>query len=523
MMIASTTYNEGINKYEVKSYSILPFNPFNPLTDTVIFPIYYRLYPFVYNGTLTYKTQVPCYGINTIPSRILNAANYGVTGDSTDQTIHIQNALDTLSKLGGGTLYIPKGIYILSPGSNSYCISVPANVIIEGDSTGITLFRRVSNDVNFSNLFEIENGGNVVFKNFTTDGNSANQNASYEHQHNFYIQNSSCIRFYGISCENTIGDGIIFYSNSKNAIVENCSFSNIKRVGVNVSYLNWGNIYNCSFFNVENGVKIEKDFPDPNHPSRDIMVSDCNFNGSYLDSSHMYSGITIDGWQGDMVHNFTIKNNTFSNLAWGVYGLIYVDSIFISNNTGDSIISMCHGNQYVDSLAFTSGYMLVNNNTTTNGMGNIDTSTAPYVVFFFQNAIFMNNSFTENPESPYSMIGILTGNKNVQFQNDSIIVSGLSYGFLLSKCINLTFSNNYIKSNTSKNIFSLYPDTTIKFNNIYVEGNTFTGKFGYAVGAGQAIIPANGENVLHYYNNILGGTYVGDTTGIPSFFLSYEN
>lgn len=486
--------------------------------DQVFFPTINKILPKVVNGKIVLIHRLTCGGIDNIPNRTLNVANFGAKGDSTDQTQYIQNALDTLDSLGGGTLYIPKGVYLLLPHGRSYCVSIPSNVVIEGDSTGTALFRRSNNDINFSNLFQIENSSNVIFKNITIDGNRQYQDSTFEHQNNIFVEYSSCLLFSNVTLENSVGDCLYFYYGSENAIVENCNIYNTKRSGINISNLASGQIFKCNFSNVYNGIKVEKDSPMPNYPSRDITISYCNFRSDSY-SLGMY-GVVVSGLNGDLAKNFTIEKNTFDNIGYGVIGLFYVDSIFVINNMADSVYCLLTNYSYNSGLGVINGYLLSDGNVTNNGMGR-DTSiyANAYGIFYFKNAVFINDSFSQNSSNPYLKLGYIRDNENVTLTNNYISGTGSATGFSITNTSNFTFKYNTMLLNSTGNALELVLDSTEKYNSIDIENNSFNGSYQYAFGTHDTISSSNGSNVLFFNNNNLLGTYTGTINNIPSFFI----
>ncbi len=69
-----------------------------------------------------------------IPDNFINIRDYGATGNFKENaTPMIQNALNALAEMGGGTLYLPEGAYRIE-----HTIYIPGNVHLKGESVALT-------------------------------------------------------------------------------------------------------------------------------------------------------------------------------------------------------------------------------------------------------------------------------------------------------------------------------------------------------------------------------------------------
>ena len=124
----------------------------------------------------------------------------GVKGDYGNNRYVLQTLIKTLNTMGGGTIFIPEGIYYFErPSDNaSYCIKVLSNVSIRGAGRGRTVLKCGRNeDTSLYSLFwncERDNiKTNMKFEDFTVDmTDMGNKDTPYNHKGKaFYIQRNT--------------------------------------------------------------------------------------------------------------------------------------------------------------------------------------------------------------------------------------------------------------------------------------------------------------------------------------------
>lgn len=97
---------------------------------------------------------------------------YGATGDGiADDTAEIQAAINAVSALGGGTVLIPEGTYLVST-----TLSVPSNVTIQG--LGPASIIKTADSANVSTITLAASSSNITLADLRIDGNRANQSSS---------------------------------------------------------------------------------------------------------------------------------------------------------------------------------------------------------------------------------------------------------------------------------------------------------------------------------------------------------
>ena len=124
----------------------------------------------------------------------------GVKGEYGNNRYVLQNLINTLNTMGGGTIYIPEGTYYFERASNTadYCIKVQSNVSIRGAGRGRTILKcGRNNDTSLYTLFWNCDQGNVKtnmkFEDFTVDmSDMGNNTTPYSHKGKaFYIQGNT--------------------------------------------------------------------------------------------------------------------------------------------------------------------------------------------------------------------------------------------------------------------------------------------------------------------------------------------
>ncbi len=100
------------------------------------------------------------------PPTYVNVMTFNAYGLGADYTAAIQAAANYLSSIGGGALYIPAGLYLISSD-----IVVPSNVTIIGDGRATILRQAIGSSCN---IFNLTNVSHVSICNLQLDGNSAN-------------------------------------------------------------------------------------------------------------------------------------------------------------------------------------------------------------------------------------------------------------------------------------------------------------------------------------------------------------
>jgi hypothetical protein len=257
-----------------------------------------------------------------------NGSNYyaknGITGfvefSGDDATSVIQYAIDRTNALGGGKVLLMKGIYIIRS-----TISVKSNVVVEGESSDVTVLSASSPD--FGTVIDIDSQSNVAVRRLTIDKGGTSMRSDR------WI-------YMGLSCEN-----------SNSVLIEDVVVRNTPNYAM-----------------VFGGRKDANIFDTPYAPCNNVVVRGCKIINSYKDGIHFFGGndIVIEDNYFDTlvddaialgadvnypVRNVIIRNNIVKNSAFRWTNGVKLQSGWNSTSTpGSNILSniVVTGNIFVE-------------------------------------------------------------------------------------------------------------------------------------------------------------------------------
>lgn len=264
---------------------------------------------------------------------------YGAKADCvTDDTGAIQAAFDACNKAGGGTVYLPKGTYLLGDAVKFY-----SNMHIIGD--GAVLLQKDGNvgkgGTDYCNLMRNYNTGiggygnteNVIIEGITFDGGGQKTSPTsilcFCHSKNITIKN--CMFTNGYTDSATSSHDIECNS-SKTVIIENCRFIGNRRMKLNAELIQIDSIDSALRYPwlTDNGSAIIED----GTACEDIVIRDCVFEGHHgLNDENVETvGNTFIGNHTDRVsRNIRIENNVFKTGCYFVK-FMAADNVVISSN-----------------------------------------------------------------------------------------------------------------------------------------------------------------------------------------------
>lgn len=174
------------------------------------------------DGTWTQPSGTT-YNVKTSP--------YNAVGnDTADDRLAIQAAIDACSAAGGGDVYIPNGTYRLTQGAGFYCLTLPGNVRLRGESRTGAILKQAASIADSVRLVYIT-GNDAGLTTLTLDGNKAN-NTTQEQRHGFFAETTQRLRIDRVTSQNFTGDGFYLYTAAHNSILIDCYALGNERNGI---------------------------------------------------------------------------------------------------------------------------------------------------------------------------------------------------------------------------------------------------------------------------------------------------
>lgn len=185
----------------------------------------------------------------------ISVKDFGATGDGvTDDRAAIQSAIDTVNGEGGGTIFFPRGTYLIDTGSGVNGITVYAsNITLLGAGRGATIIKRKDQSVDSTadHLVIIGEGTtnpavDITLTNMTIDGNQVNQ--SLTGPHNIRVENARNIVIHNVESKNSTYYGLHIRGEdavTQNIYVSDCYIHDCRRDNLDVK--NQGGFNNFIF------------------------------------------------------------------------------------------------------------------------------------------------------------------------------------------------------------------------------------------------------------------------------------
>ena len=252
---------------------------------------------------------------------------FGATADDdSDDTAAIEKALAACGEAGGGTVFVPAGVFLISRhGAESPILEVPSETTIRGEGNASTIkYTEAVNEGNFWRMIgaPVATGTrNVVIRDLHLDG--SNQWPAYvkgetkEHNSGLWFYNKDHlienVTVMNVFAENFSGDCMAFSYNCRGITVRDCTWKNFLRQGIQMGGGNG---------------------------SRDYLVTGCRD----LEHTVKPGGSTIHVEHARGLKNVIIENNQCrkSILAGGVDGLIIrgntIDGRLVGNGNTNQVI-----------------------------------------------------------------------------------------------------------------------------------------------------------------------------------------
>lgn len=268
------------------------------------------------DGSVTQSKIAPILATGTTESRnlqdrfadVVNVKDFGAVGDGvTDDTAAIQNAIDYATANGGGTVFIPAGVYGIDGEKGPFPIFDPShgggialleNVRLIGSGIGITTLKNISN--NWRMVIGIRGGNNISIESLTIDGDWPTKTAVLS------------------STDAKRGEGIIFWngtSSCSNFLINNIEIKNTSHYGIgfqNVDILDA--VVNNIFFQNIGGdcIDIKETFSGLTEQRKNITISNL---------------ITFDGCGNNWISGEGLDNNAVIDVG----GKCTISNVLINN------------------------------------------------------------------------------------------------------------------------------------------------------------------------------------------------
>lgn len=130
---------------------------------------------------------------------VFNLLNYAKGDGVTDDTTAIQEAIDDASTAGGGKIFGPQGTFLIGK------LTMKSNTVFCGSGVDVTIFK-IKDSTNDNGLVFPTGGTNLVLRDFTLDGNKANQTAG----NGILITNCDEIVIETVKVKDAFTHGILF-------------------------------------------------------------------------------------------------------------------------------------------------------------------------------------------------------------------------------------------------------------------------------------------------------------------------
>lgn len=271
-----------------------------------------------------------------------NVKDYGAVGDGTaNDTAAIQAALDAASTAGGGTVFLPRGVYKLAGkiklGDNVALEGVGAQSVLKPEFTSV-INRVIWNDWTAGNT-------NITLRNFKLDRSYGAPNV----QHGILLNGVDGLLvdgvvFTGIAAINGAGalnvsgilDTGITHLVSRNVRVVNCQFNDTGNYGVQVGYVDGCVISNNTAYNASREVFATE--PEEDCIASNVVISNNTVFGSTVMNGTSTGLIIATENTGGLVQGCTIQGNTLTQPVGGNtgnYGITVSggDGIAVTGNT----------------------------------------------------------------------------------------------------------------------------------------------------------------------------------------------
>ncbi|SMD13131.1 parallel beta-helix repeat (two copies) [Fulvimarina manganoxydans] len=465
-----------------------------------------------------------------------NVTDYGATAnDATDDSASIQAAIDAAYAAGGGTVVIPKGLFWISADPNNPsagAVEVRSNVTLLGAGIGETVLKLVDNfDERINGILRTpvnESAENVVMRDFTIDGNRANNTG---HQTGFItgVKENDDGRVHKdivldhVEVRDCTAYGIDPHEITYDLVVSNCIASGNGTDGIVADFI-VGGVFenNISFNNDRHGFNITTS-------STDLLIKD---NYSYDNGS---TGLVVqrgdifpDGednidWPSDLdIIGGEYYGNAREGMLIKLSDSVNISGVKIYENLRQGIRIEGASNTVID------GNEIYNNSQESSGAYDeinirlrVDTVVSPERTYYSTDTYITNNTiYSDGPI--VSRYGIREESSNTSASNPSGTrvadndVSGSSSGDYSIPPYSATEGNDFLPGTTSGDVFRGLGGSDLYVINhsqdvVYEDANA---GHDVVISSLNFTLPANVEDLM-----LVGAAIRGTGNGMDNFIV----
>ena len=237
-----------------------------------------------------------------------NCTEYGVLTSNEDNTTAFQTLIDTISDLGGGTIYIPNGIYNFKPVTDQkYAMLVKSNVSVIGENIEKTILKCIGGNP-FSLFYAKKTSKNpttgCTYSNFTVDAYSTGNTNKVYGKAFFYQYVKNCV-FRDLILKGTVATalGIDF--------LDNVLIENVNCIDCGRTFVSEASTSGTSGIGIGTG-----GFQNENFFITNCVCVGCGQYGIFIENQHTLGwGGNTDNPKGSIISNCTARNGIFRGIG----------------------------------------------------------------------------------------------------------------------------------------------------------------------------------------------------------------
>jgi Pectate lyase superfamily protein len=233
------------------------------------------------------RAPISRYTSAIVSTPAVNVMDYGATGDGvTDDRVAVQAALTAGA---GGDVYFPDGTYLLARGPGFWCVTVPADTSLRGQSRDGTVLKQAGGVAGSVRLLEIDHPDVLVHR-MTLDGNKTEQTAD-EHRAGIFASGAVRLVVSDVTARNFTGDGFYVYAGANDTSWINVSSTGNVRNGITFGGGSVGGVVSGSEFRGNLVQQLDSE-PKNGNTVDGLTISDSIFDGDGVSGDYV---ITVAG------------------------------------------------------------------------------------------------------------------------------------------------------------------------------------------------------------------------------------